>query len=69
MSSLERVMAVLDIGNQNGLASPGAADLWLTEGTCWRCRRGRSRATDLTCEACFAYLTEETDEDPRTTSR
>jgi hypothetical protein len=66
---LDRVMAVLDIGNQNCLASPGAGDLFLSEGTCWRCRHGRPRAVDYTCEPCFAYLTEETDVDPRSNYR
>lgn len=34
-------------------------------GRCWRCgNKNGHKVEDFTCEGCFAYINEETDEDP-----
>lgn len=70
--NLERALETLDVGNQTPASMHAGCYLPTNkDGRCWRCLRNKSRVPgeDFTCEPCFAYLTGETDDDPKTALR
>ena len=61
----ERAMGALELDPETGdkVEPPKRSH----EGRCWRCLKNPSRVSgeDYTCEPCFAWISGETDEDPR----
>jgi hypothetical protein len=66
---LERALAALDVGTQEPTGPHYGFDTDTSDRVCWRCQRHPSRVLgkDYLCEACFAWVSMETDDDPLNT--
>jgi hypothetical protein len=62
---LEEVLELLDVGNQTPASGGFMGLIAGSKDTCWRCMNKADRGPDRACEACFAWMTMESDVDPR----
>jgi hypothetical protein len=61
---LEEILELLDVGNQTPAPGGFMGPLY-GDSSCWRCLGVANRGQGRACEACFAWMTTESDYDPR----
>jgi hypothetical protein len=67
--SVDHIIDAIDVGLQSPLRTgflAGYQGMYMGDvGTCWRCNQPTARGLFLACEPCRAWMSCETDEDPK----